>query len=138
MLTELIFKLSAPWNNPYQNEDPRLLFVCSAGLLRSPTGAELFSKKGYNTRSCGSHIEFALIPLTANLIRWANLIVFVHPENEARAVVFFKDEWREELIRKSIILDIPDKFTRNDPDLVHAFDLFSDAILTRIRELAQG
>ena len=52
--TEEIFELSAPYNNPYQGTDKKLLFVCSAGLLRSATAANLFAKKGYNTRGCGS------------------------------------------------------------------------------------
>jgi len=36
-----IFKTTAPYNNYSQGSAPRWLFVCSAGLLRSPTGAAL-------------------------------------------------------------------------------------------------
>jgi hypothetical protein len=39
-------KLSCPYNNPYQGEYFKALFVCSAGLLRSATAANLFAKKG--------------------------------------------------------------------------------------------
>ena len=40
-----IFKTTAPYNNHSQGSAPRWLFVCSAGLLRSPTGAALAVRK---------------------------------------------------------------------------------------------
>ena len=41
--------------NIYQGKDKRVLCVCSAGLLRSPTAANVLHKEfGYNTRACGS------------------------------------------------------------------------------------
>lgn len=111
--TEEIFKLTAPYNNPYQGTDKRLLFVCSAGLLRSATAANLFAKKGYNTRSCGS-AGYALIPFSENLNQWADRIFFVSQEN-------LQDTARKgfELdMSKVRILDIPDIYEYNNPDLV--------------------
>lgn len=118
-LTEDIFKLSAPYDNPYQGTDPKILFVCSAGLLRSATGANLFAKKGYNTRNCGTH-DYALIPLSSNLIHWADKIFFVNRENFDTAMFTFEaiPHLLDLLESKSTVLDIPDEYPYNHPELV--------------------
>lgn len=121
--TNEIFKLSAPYANPFQGTGLRLLFVCSAGLLRSPTGANLFAKKGYNTRSAGSS-PYALIPLSANLIAWADAIFFVNEENFLEAIDTFDqhNKFSNELKEKAVVLDIPDNFEYNHPTLVQLLD----------------
>lgn len=117
-LTDQIFKLSAPYNNPHQGKDPRILFVCSAGLLRSATGANLLAKKGYNTRNCGTHV-YALIPLSVNLIAWADHIIFVNKENHNKALTEFQDNpWLQTLTDKSIVLDVQDEYNYNHPELI--------------------
>src|SRR5574343_525749 len=84
--------------NPYQTKAKRVLCVCSAGLLRSPTMANTLHKEyGYNTRACGSCVEFALIPISEALVYWADEIVFVNKDN---------------------ILDLPDQFCWNEGQLV--------------------
>jgi predicted protein tyrosine phosphatase len=119
-----IFKTTAPYSNHYQGSDPRWLFVCSAGLLRSPTGAALAIKKGLNARSCGSAIDYALIPISANLIMWANKIVFVSEENYHESLELFKDHQmlHNLLTIRSLVLDIPDMYEYNDPELVIEFE----------------
>jgi predicted protein tyrosine phosphatase len=123
--TEEIFQLSAPYDNPYQGTDKRLLFVCSAGLLRSATAANLFAKKGFNTRSCGS-AEYALIPLSANLIAWADKIIFVNEANyreswkkfdiaEEDDEIYFQHPFDGKDIQ---VLKIPDNYEYNNPDLI--------------------
>jgi predicted protein tyrosine phosphatase len=121
---EAIFKTTAPYSNHYQGSDPRWLFVCSAGLLRSPTGAALAVKKGLNARSCGSAIEYALIPISANLIMWAEKIVFVNEENYHETLELFKDYQmlHNLLTMRSLILDIPDMYEYNDHELVIEFE----------------
>ena len=117
--TEKIFELSAPYDNEYQGTAKRLLFVCSAGILRSPTCANVGTSLGFNTRSCGSHQEYALIPLSVNLIMWANKIIFVNPENEYRALeTFGVCEYSRVIRAKSIVWDIEDTFNYGDPTLV--------------------
>ena len=121
---EEIFNTDAPYNNRYQGSDARWLFVCSAGLLRSPTGAALAIKKGINARSCGSDPQYALIPLSANLIMWAQKIVFVSSYNHYEALEVFQHHthlihWIED---KALVLNIPDKFNYNDPELVIEFE----------------
>lgn len=119
-----IFSTTAPYDNYHQGSDPRWLFVCSAGLLRSPTGAALAIKKGLNARSCGSAIDYALIPISANLIMWARKIVFVNEENYHESLELFKDhQMLHNLITmRSLVLNIPDVYNYNDPDLVVEFE----------------
>jgi len=77
--TDVMFNTSAPYDNPYQGQDRRVLFVCSAGILRSATAARIYAKK-YNTRAAGS-CSYALIPVTKELLLWAKQVVFVNEEN---------------------------------------------------------
>ena len=62
--------------NPYQGDAKKVLCVCSAGLLRSPTAAVVLNREyGYNTRACGTEVGHALIPLDETLMHWADEIV---------------------------------------------------------------
>lgn len=63
--------------NIYQGDYKRVLCVCSAGLLRSPTAALVLSREpfNFNTRSVGLVTDFALIPLDNVLLEWADEIV---------------------------------------------------------------
>lgn len=125
-LTQKIFLLTAPYDNQYQSIRTRLLFVCSAGMLRSPTGAHVGSLRGYNTRSCGSS-EYALIPLSVNLIEWAEVIVFVNVENYDEAEKTFEPVgYVEDLMQKSVILEIPDNYEAFHPTLIRLFNEFFD------------
>ena len=126
--TSQIYELTAPFNNFYQRHDkyPRWLLVCSAGLLRSATGANLYAKKGYNTRNAGTH-SYALIPLSANLIAWADKIIFVNKENYQAALSLFEEGefWINEKLRDkevTVALDIPDDYEYNDPELIKHFE----------------
>lgn len=98
--------------NPYQTEAKRVLCCCSAGLLRSPTLANVLHKEyGYNTRACGTEKEFALIPITEVLIRWAEEIVFVNKSSFDA----LGDEELNLVGRKAVVLDVPDEYDWNDP-----------------------
>ena len=112
--TELIYESTCPFDNPYQGTDKKVLFVCSAGLLRSATAARIYAKK-YNTRACGC-MSYALVPLSDNLIAWADEIVFVNKENYD----FVKDQV-DFGPTKIVVLDIPDQFPHMDPRLIEAF-----------------
>jgi len=99
-------------HNHWQGEFKRVLCVCSAGLLRSPTAAYVLSCEpfGFNTRSAGLVRKFALIVVDKVLLEWADEIVCM-------------DEMQKKLLRtrtrKPIIcLDIDDNFCYRDSRLV--------------------
>jgi len=98
--------------NPYQGKYKKVLCVCSAGLLRSPTTAEVLSREPYNfnTRACGFDVGHALIPLDEVLLAWADEVVVM-------------DEYQEEMLKKRtttpiINLKIGDNFEFRDAELI--------------------
>ena len=56
------FNKLANTRNPYQGTSKRVLCVCSAGLLRSPTIAWILSNPpfNFNTRAAGVSLEYVL------------------------------------------------------------------------------
>ena len=61
--------------NPYQGDAKKVLCVCSAGVLRSPTAAYVLAyERGYNTRAVGIE-ESSLIRVEEGLLHWADEIV---------------------------------------------------------------
>lgn len=102
-------------HNRFQGDAKRVLCVCSAGLLRSPTLANVLHEKfGYNTRAVGIADEYALIPVDEVLVEWADEIVFVN-QDVYRAFVHKYDTHNVEA--DMITLDIPDKYGWNAPEL---------------------
>lgn len=103
-------------SNRYQTEAKRVLCVCSAGLLRSPTVANvLYQDFGYNCRSAGAS-DFALVKLSEALILWADEIVCV----EAEVVDYFSVEAFNLAKEKLVTLSLPDQFSWNDPELIES------------------
>lgn len=98
--------------NPFQGNTKKVLTVCSAGLLRSPTlAAFLLEERGYNVRACGTCEEFALIPISTALVGWADVIYFVNQEN--------LDEVEDQYLRgKEVrVLDLPDEHDYGSEEL---------------------
>lgn len=63
-------------SNPYQGSSKKVLCLCSAGLLRSPTAANVLHKEfGYNTRAAGTVESYALILADKYLLMWADEVV---------------------------------------------------------------
>ena len=108
------------WNckNPNQGSAKKVLCVCSAGLLRSPTMANVLHQKyGYNTRSCGLE-SYALIQIDDILIAWADEIVCA-------------ESWMVDDIKtdKPIFsLNIPDQYPYGDKKLIEFIERGYDLI----------
>lgn len=104
-------------SNPYQGDTKKVLCVCSAGLLRSATLQNFLIKEyGYNVRNCGTDEHHALIPISEALVTWADEIVFVNEENYQRVKLNLENlDIDEERIK---VLDIPDAYGFNDPQLI--------------------
>jgi predicted protein tyrosine phosphatase len=103
-------------NNPYQGTEKRVLCLCSAGLLRSPTAAFVLQKElGYNTRAAGV-TDYALIPVTEVLLKWADEIVCVNQETYNILIDDIKRDVPE-VDADIVVLDIPDIYPRMDSTL---------------------
>jgi predicted protein tyrosine phosphatase len=99
--------------NPYQGSAKKVLCVCSAGLLRSPTLANVLHRElGYNTRAAGYSSEYALVPVDEVMVAWADEIVCVHfmVYENLKQVVDINNA-------RVIILDIPDTYAYMDETL---------------------
>lgn len=105
--------------NQCQGEALKVLCVCSAGLLRSPTLANMLNEKyGLNTRAVGSAKEFALTPMSESHVVWADYIVFVDEDCKDYLSVEdweFINEWGTG--KDVITLNVPDDFNYDDPVL---------------------
>ncbi len=101
--------------NPYQGDFKKVLCVCSAGILRSPTAAVVLSQPPFNcnTRAAGAYPEFALIPVTEALLVWADMIVCMEKRHMDQLYANFKG-----LTKPIYVLDIKDDYRYRDPELV--------------------
>jgi predicted protein tyrosine phosphatase len=81
--------------NNAQGTSKRVLCVCSAGLLRSPTAANVLHQHlGYNTRAAGCY-DYALIPLSTALVEWAQEIVCMEEEHKQSLIWQWEDAGEE-------------------------------------------
>ena len=112
--------------NPYQGDTKKVLCVCSAGLLRSPTAAIVLHREyGYNTRSCGMDIGHALIPFDEVLAEWADEIVVMDAYQKTQVPEDYQD--------KVIVLGVKDSYPYMD-DLLQKAILDTYALQTMIKE----
>lgn len=104
--------------NPYQGDMPRVLCVCSGGLLRSPTIAWVLSNEPYNcnTRAVGTAEEYALIPIDTVLVEWADIIVCANKDHLPKVQNLLKENQTPE--KPLFNLDLPDIYKTRDPELV--------------------
>lgn len=100
--------------NPYQGSYHKALFVCSAGVLRSPTAAHWAAEhKGWNTRSCGIYQQ-SVPQISQVLIDWADRIYCMQDRHRDHIERIYGDEPCD----KTVVLDIPDNFSYRQPELV--------------------
>lgn len=106
--------------NPAQGMQKRVLCLCSAGLLRSPTVAWVLGNPpyDYNTRAAGVNTEYALIAVDQYLITWADEIVCVEPNIRDRLVEYCAREEIDLSATPVVVLNIPDIYERRCARLV--------------------
>lgn len=121
--------------NQFQGSDIRVLTVCSAGLLRSPTLARLLHRrfKNVNCRPVGINTGSALVPLDNVHVFWADVILVM-------------ESWMSQSIEKSLnnigfdremhCLNIPNKFSFGDPELEKIMNEKIDSLLATLRSPA--
>ena len=92
----------------------RVLFLCSANRLRSPTAEQVFADwPGIEVSSAGLN-DNAENPLTPELTAWAEIIFVMERAHRNRLSRKFK----RHVTGKVICLDIPDDYGFMDPVLV--------------------
>ena len=130
-MSDFLMNRLANCGNRYQGEYKRVLCVCSAGLLRSPTAAFVLAQEPYNfnTRAAGMVPEFALVPVDEVLLAWADEIVCM----DRRQAVGIKNMLRDEE-RPIVVLDIPDNFRYRDPKLI---ELIREAYNDHLKKLSE-
>jgi len=105
------------YDNVWQGETKRVLTVCSANMLRSPTMQVVLSSPpfDYNTRSCGIY-DFALVPVTKELLDWADEIVCADNEHAERIVQLVHKYGIKD--KPVVNLRIPDHYEYRNPELI--------------------
>mgnify|MGYP001579179846 CR=1 FL=1 len=89
----------------------KVLFVCFANLQRSPTAERLFRSKNIETKSAGID-PLAPVILTQKAIDRADKIFVM----EQLQKDFILDNFK--VNKEIIVLDIPDIYYRDDPELI--------------------
>ena len=91
----------------------RVLFVCTANVDRSPTAAKLLEDQpGFVTLSAGtwSHASTAV---TQDLLDWADVVFVMESRHRDQVMAISGD-----VLSKVVVLDVPDVYVRDDPELV--------------------
>nr|WP_093400939.1 low molecular weight protein tyrosine phosphatase family protein [Sphingomonas sp. OK281] len=97
-----------------------VLFVCSQNKLRSPTAEQVFSwREDLEVDSAGTNHD-AENPLTAELVKWADLIFVMEKAHRSK----LQRRFREALAGTRVIcLDIPDDYAFLQPELVSLLEI---------------
>jgi predicted protein tyrosine phosphatase len=109
--------------NAYQGKHKKVLTVCSAGCLRSPTAAHILSSEpwNFNTRCAGTSEEYAIVPITDALIVWADVIVCMDAFQQLHINTMqnkLATEYDAFDYKQVINLDIDDIYEYRNPKLV--------------------
>jgi len=91
----------------------KVLFVCTANMDRSPTAEDMLKQRnGFEVQSAGTWLH-ARKRITEELIEWAE-IIFVMERYHEESLLYLSPEAEG----KIVVLDIPDIYPRNNPQLV--------------------
>lgn len=101
--------------NHFQGDAKRVLCVCAAGLLRSPTAAWVLGNEpyNYNTRSAGIDPSIALINVDDVLLNWAQEVVCMNG-SVYRQFMYKFGGYGGRIVK----LSVPDRFSRMQPELI--------------------
>lgn len=121
-------------HNGYQGTAKKVLCVCSAGLLRSPTAAWVLGQEpfSYNTRSAGCIKEYALILVDEVLLEWADEVVCMSDLHLLEVSRIWSNAFpSKEYTKPAFSLKIPDNFEYKNLNLI-------EAIKTNYRKIVLG
>lgn len=107
----------------------KVLFVCTANKLRSPTAEDVFCDyPGIEAVSAGTDAQ-APRPLTKELVASADLIFAMETHHRERVRKKYKQRPPDSRI---ITLHIPDEYERGDPDLI---ELLREKVESRLENI---
>ena len=93
-----------------------VLFICGKNRLRSPTGEQVFADwPGVETSSAGLNHD-AEIPVTPELLTWADLIFVMERTHRSKLSAKFKPHLNG---KRVICLEIPDDYEYMEESLVN-------------------
>ena len=93
----------------------KLLFVCSANKLRSPTAEAVFSEyEGVEAIGAGTNKD-AVTPVSGDLIEWADVILVMEIIHRDKISAKYKKLLKGKHLA---VLDIPDNYQRMQPELI--------------------
>ena len=91
----------------------KVLFVCTGNFDRSPTAENMYKTvKGLEVKSAGISVA-AKKPLTKKMVEWAD-VIYVMEELHKRVIATLDPSAKN----KVIVLDIPDIYNRDQPELI--------------------
>jgi len=95
-------------------EKTKILFVCFANIDRSPTAEQMYANHpNLETKSAGT-ASFATVPVSAELVKWADVILTMDEEQKR----FIKQKFPDIISNKTIdSLGVIDIFPRMHPYL---------------------
>ena len=103
-----------------------VLFICSRNQWRSPTGEQVWCNvPGLSVRSAGTSPR-ARHTVNAKDISWADLIFVMAQKHKDRMRAAFP---RLTQYAKIHVLDIPDDYQKNDPELIDLIRTSTEAII---------
>jgi predicted protein tyrosine phosphatase len=93
----------------------RVLFICSANRLRSPTAEQVFSKwPDIETDSAGLDAS-ATVVLSSEQLEWADIVFVMDRSHRNKLARKYRANLRE---KRVVCLNIPDEFEFMQPELV--------------------
>ena len=97
----------------------RVLFVCSQNRLRSPTAEQVFAgRPGLEVLSAGTNSD-ADVPLSAELVRWADMIVVMVRAHRSKVRRRFGRALNGQRL---VCLDVPDEYDFMDAGLMRLLE----------------
>ena len=94
-----------------------VLFVCTAGQQRSPTGVQVVKEffPWHEAKFAGVH-PFAEIPITREAVEWADIIFTMEKIHKD----MIAEEFPYDLLdrKKIVVLGVPDIYYKGDPQLI--------------------
>ena len=97
----------------------RVLFVCSNNRDRSRTAEDMYKNtSGLEVKSCGVNIG-AVQPVTRELVNWSDIIVVMNDVEDRQGFKLLqKFRYLKPMGKQIYDLEIPDKYTRDAPELM--------------------